>query len=423
MAKSIKTNSATQTSLKKNQLFIFLGGNNFWEGLFDTINLSLIQTIVKHNIIDCSNILMTTIIPRRMPKGKYPILIAKEEKLRKILLDHGTNIFFYHIPGRTLRGLFCALKNIRRLVLGFDERFIWSQNYFNCLIGILLKQQLPQTWVHFDMMGLAPQEELYYSSSNILSRLSKFCVLRILEFINIRKADSISVVSKRFQNYLVDRYNIRMGKIDVLPYTVDQNQFFYDEDLRQQYRKKYQIKTHEKIILYSGMLQKWQNPDLLFKFLNRIQKQDHENEFRFMILTFDRETASFLSIKHGINKVYIDSVNVETLNGIYNAADICIALRVKNIVSYVSSPVKIPEYLATKNSLVTLTYIGDFGTDLKHKKYALIKQDEDALLSTRIAELQQLKKPDEDDLAEIIEKYSFHKNIALISKVINRENE
>jgi len=409
--------------MKENKLFIFLGGHNFWEGLFDTVNLSFIQTIVKHKIIDCSNILMATIIPRKMPKGKYPILLEKEEILRKKLLDHGTNIFYYHIPGRTLRGLICALKNIRGLAMDYNERFIWSQNYFNCLIGILLKQQLPQTWVHFDMMGLAPQEELYYSSSNILSRLSKFCVLRILEFINIRKADSISVVSKRFQNYIVDRYNIRLGKIDVIPYTVDQQQFFYDEGLRQQYRKKYQIKDHEKIILYSGMLQKWQNPDLLFMFLKHIQKQDHQHEFQFMILTFDKKKASQLSTKYGTKNVFIASVDMETLNGIYNATDICIALRVKNIVSYVSSPVKIPEYLATKNSLVTLTYIGDFGTDLKHKKYALVKQDEDALLSTRIAELQQLKIPDEVDLAEIIEKYSFHKNIASISKVINRENE
>jgi len=162
---------------------------------------------------------------------------------------------------------------------------------------------------------------------------------------------------------------------------------------------------------------------LFFKFLRHIQTQDLLNEFKFMILTFDKRKAHQLSKKYGIKNIFIDSVTVDILNGIYNAADICIALRVKNIVSYVSSPVKIPEYLSTKNSLVSLTYIGDFGMDLQQKNYVLLKQDKNELLSTSISELRHLEKPNEFDLMEISEKYSFQNNIQLIKEVIKRKNE
>jgi hypothetical protein len=171
------------------------------------------------------------------------------------------------------------------------------------------------------------------------------------------------------------------------------------------------------------MLQKWQNPSLLFKFIKHIQSQDHQGEFKYMILTFDKSKARHLSKKFGIKNVFIDSVNVEILNGLYNAADICIAFRVKNIVSYVSSPVKIPEYLSTGNSLVSLTYIGDFFVDLQQKNYVLFKQDKNDLLSTSISEIRQLKKPNEADLMEISEKYAFQKNMDLITSVFKRVNE
>ena len=95
----------------------------------------------------------------------------------------------------------------------------------------------------------------------------------------------------------------------------------------------------------------------------------------------------------------------------------------KNIVSYVSSPVKIPEYLSTGNSLVSLTYIGDFGVDLQQKNYVLLKQDKNDLLATNISEVRKLKKPNEADLMEISEKYAFQKNIDLIRRVFNKINE
>jgi len=423
MTNSFQVSTVPQNLIKKDKIFIFLGGHNFWEGLFDTVNLSFVETLVKYKIIDCSNILVTTIIPKKIPNGKAPLLKQKEDLLRNKLRDHGININFYHIPGRTLKGLRHAARTINDIASKFDETFIWAKNYFNCLIGILLKKKIHNTWVHFDMMGLVPQEELLYSNINFISRFVRFFVLRILEIINIRNTDSISVVSKKFQNYLVARYNISSKRIHVIPCTFNQDQFFFNESLRVQYRKKYQTNENEKIILYSGMLQKWQNPSLLFKFLKHIQLQDRHGEFKYMILTFDKNKAHQLSRKYSIKNVFIDSVNVETLNGLYNAADICIALRVKNIVSYVSSPVKIPEYLSTRNSLVSLTYIGDFGMDLQQKKYVLLKQDKNDLLSTSISEIRQLEKPNEFDLMEISEKYAFQKNMYHIRKVFNRKNE
>ena len=41
--------------------------------------------------------------------------------------------------------------------------------------------------------------------------------------------------------------------------------FIVDDDCKKKVPLKYQILDHQKLILYSGMLQKWQRPDVLFR--------------------------------------------------------------------------------------------------------------------------------------------------------------
>ncbi|MBG7609754.1 MAG: hypothetical protein IZT55_02690, partial [Anaerolineae bacterium] len=195
---------------------------------------------------------MTTIIPCHISEDKCQILLSKEEALKEILLDQGVNIEFLHIQGRTLRGLFLALREIRKVAQEYDQKFIWSHNYFNCFIGAMIKILLPNTSLHFDIKGLVPEEELLYSDSNSIFRVAKFLVLRIFGSINIKFADSISVVSNRFKDYIVAKYRLSSRSVDVIPYLVDKNLFFHSEQIRNRFRQKYQIKEGQNLILYSG---------------------------------------------------------------------------------------------------------------------------------------------------------------------------
>jgi glycosyltransferase involved in cell wall biosynthesis len=423
LLQSIKFKESTNPLVTKGDVFIFLGGHNFWDGLFDTVNIRFVRNLFEFKMVDISNVLMTTIIPRHISEEKNQILISKEEALKNILLDHGVNVEYLHIQGRTLRGLFLALREIRKAALNFDQKFIWAHNYFNCFIGVFIKILLPNTYLHFDLKGVVPEEELLYSDSNLLIRLMKFLVLRVIGRINIKFADSISVVSKRFKDYVVAKYRLSSHSVAVIPYLVDTNLFHHSEELRRRFRRKYQIEEQQKLILYSGALQKWQKPKLLFSLIKVIQLQDKNHKFRFMILSYDQEKAHQFAAKYDIRNLIIDSASGTDLNGVYNAADIGIASRSDDLVSIVSSPVKIPEYLMTRNSLILLESIGDFGLDLKDKKFALVKKNKSDLLNIKIEEIEKLSKPDQADMIEIQGKYSIQKNTEIIKKIIILHNE
>jgi len=404
-------------------IFIFLAGLNFWEGLFDNCNIKFISNLFEYSVADFSQMLMTIITPKQLSNDEYKILIKKEGQIKMLALDHGLDIEFYHIEKRTIRSMLRASKEIRKKTVLYAKRFIWASNYFNCFLGILLKKQLPDTYLHFEMMGLAPEEELFYSKSNIVFRIAKFLLLRILGRIDLKKADSVSVVSKRFKDYVISKYHLNPDLVDVIPCFYDNKVFFQNSELRRQFRLKYLINDHQKLMLYCGMLQKWQMPDLLFAFFKKIQMQDKSHEFRFMILTFDQQKAQYYAKKYGIIDLIIDSVSGNDLNGAYNAADIGIATRTSDLVSKVSSPVKIPEYLATKNSLILLESIGDYGVELSHEKYALVKKDKKDLLTTTLKEISSLEKPDDKDLIYILEKFSIQGYVHVIKKIFKKSSK
>lgn len=407
-------------SKKSNSIFVFLGGHNFWEGLYDTVNISFIQNLVDHQLIEHTDVLMTTIIPKGTPQDKIALVNSKAEKLSSVLQKSHTNISYYHIQGRNIRAAIKAAKDIHAMIRTYDQKFIWAQNYFNTLIGVLIKRKRIGAHLHFDMRGLAPQEELHYSQSNFFSRVFKFLILLGVERINLVNADSISTVSKRFAQFLQKKYPHKNLQIEILPNYIDHNQLHYSEILREQFRQKYQILDGQYLVLYSGMLQKWQDPDLLFAFIKHIQDQDVDRQFRFIVLTFDQAKARQFAAKYQIKDLIIDQASAMALNGIYNAADIGIAFRDQKIASVVSSPVKISEYLVTGNCLILLESIGDFGQDLKDKPYVLLRKDRNKILETTLEEIKQLKCPDPVELAHINEMYSIHTNIKVIRRIINQ---
>jgi hypothetical protein len=228
------------------------------------------------------------------------------------------------------------------------------------------------------------------------------------------------VVTRRFREYIVKRYNLRSQKVVTIPCYFDQNQFYFDETLRLKFRNQYHISDNQKLIFYSGMLQKWQEPDLIFSFIKNLQIKDNHQDLRFMILTFDQKEARRYELKYNIKDLIIESACGQTLTGLYSAADIGIAFRSNDPVSYFSSPVKIPEYLGAQKCLISLEWIGDFGSDLQNKKYTLIKKNKKDLFSINIEDITGLIKPNTTDLEEIKKSYSFQSNFELTKKIINQ---
>ncbi len=408
-------------SSNKKRVLIFLGGHNFWEGLFDTNNIKFIRNLFELKLADFSHVLIGIIIPKQLSDDRQKILRQSEDQLKKIVHHYGATIDFCHISGRTPGSLLNASREIIQKTESYEKQYIWAHNYYNCFLGILVKKQLTKSYLHFELMGLVPEEELYYSESNFVSRLTKFIVLRIIGRLDLKFSDSISVVSKRFKEYIISKYHINPPSIDVTPCEYDDKMFFPSQEARTRFRSKYEIEDHQKLLLYSGMLQKWQKPDVLFTFLKNLQMQDIKQEFRFIMMTFDQKKARQYASKYKIKNLIIDAGSGDDLNGVYNAADIGISCRSSDWVSKVSSPVKIPEYLATQNSLVLLESIGDFGIDLKTKSYALVKKDHEDLLNTTLEEINRLKKPDEQDLNDIYTKYCLQRNTQIFKRIFEKQ--
>ena len=223
----------------------FLAGMNFWEGLFDNVNIKLIRNLLAFQLPDISHILMTIIVPNRLPAEKAGLLSKKEDLIKNIADAYKISVEFCHIRGRTISGLKAARKEICRKTILFEKRFIWGSNYFNCFLGVLIKRQIPNTLLHFEMMGLAPEEELLYSESRTAYKIFKFLTLRCLCRINLKYADSISVVSKQFKHYMIARYGVSASLIDVIPCFYDDKVFYVDRKLRNRFRIKYHIADNQ----------------------------------------------------------------------------------------------------------------------------------------------------------------------------------
>lgn len=417
---SVSTQAANNRSFENRSMIIYLCSHKFWEGLFDTVDLTFIRNLFLDGLVTDTDIVMSILVPRNVLFQKKNELVEKEENLRTYLQRYGAAINFIHLPGRSFKGIFAALTKIGHLSRNYHRRLLWANNYFNCFIAVMYKAFHPDVVIHFDMKGLVAEEEFHHSNSNLIARSIKYLTLKFLERLGVLKSDSIIVVSESFRKYLANKHHCNTDRIELIPCRYDTKLFFPDKKLRDIYRSKLQVAPNQKLVLYSGMFQKWQGPDLIFGFLKHIQSQDMKHEFRFMILSLDLETAERLAVRYQIDDVILQSATVDQLNGFYNAADIGIAFRSEDQVSFVSSPVKIPEYLATGNAVILMEYIGDFGRDLRDKKYALVKKNKIELMNTTIYEVKDLHKPDPNDLVEIQEKYSYHSNIAALKRILDR---
>jgi hypothetical protein len=223
-------------------------------------------------------------------------------------------------------------------------------------------------------------------------------------------------VSDQYKTYLEDKYKSGVKSIIVYPCAYDAGRFYPDQSLRRKYREKYKIKNHQKVFIYSGSMHKYQMPMDLFRFYENISNQDQEKNCVFIVLTPDRGKAEQLSRSFSISNLRIQFESGRDLAGVYNAGDIGVICRKKDIVNRVASPTKIAEYLATGNSVILTDGIGDYSGDLKDKKFAIVKKDIPAFLLTPISELMSLSRPNQNDLAWIRSRYSDEK-ISVFSQV------
>ncbi|MFW9929580.1 MAG: hypothetical protein ACFFD1_09330 [Candidatus Thorarchaeota archaeon] len=373
---------------------------------FENHQLGFIENLYANNVINFKHVIMGVYIPSPKNKTEELNIRRKTKMMEELSKKYSFGLDIIYIEGKTFRSIFDAIKEFKEKATPFKFKFIFSQNYHSGFIGLRIKQLLKNTYYHSNLRGVPAEEELFYSDSILFKRILNFIVLKWIEKKIIPRADSISVVSKEYRKYLKEKFKDKIKDVIIYPCAYNTQRLYINNNLGDTYRKKYGIEKEQKVLIYSGSLNKYQLPAKIFHFFSNISKQDEGKNWFFIFLTLDKQAAKHFSKTYKIQNLIVESASGEDLLGFYNASDIGIILRRKDLVNRVASPTKVAEYLATGNSIILTEGIGDFSSELRGKKFALIKKNQSEFLKTNINELLNLESPDINDLNWVKENYS-----------------
>jgi len=393
--------------MKNKEVFVFIGGQNILKGVFDSHNIKFLEKMYKYGVLKHKFVLVTFICKSNLSSSEQKIVKSKKDAMLKIAKKYNFNLDFYQINGRTMKALFSSCDQIADFILEKDltEPLFWAHNYYNGFIAFLLKRKISNAYFHLDLKGIPPEEELYYGEGNLVSRLFKFFVTRLIGRFAIKSADSISVVSNRFREYIYQKYKYKKD-VYVYPSVYDKLTFKFDNQIREKMREKHKIKSNERVVFYSGSFQNWQLPDTIFRFFKKIEDSDRKKKIKKYIFTRDIEKAKLLAKKYEVNDIVIKSLDVSELVKYLCMGDIGIICRKDDLVNNFASPTKIAEYIATRNSVILTESIGDYGFHFKNKPFAIVCKDVNSFLTLGYDSILNLKKPNDNFLKNFEKEYS-----------------
>lgn len=314
-------------------------------------------------------------------------------------------------------------KNVQKFIDNYkDENLIlFCQNYYMGFIGCLIKRHMNNIHIHIDFKGVVPEEHLMYGESNIFTNFMSYVGAKTFERNIFKYGDSFSAVSYNFKKYFENKYQIGSRPFVVLPSFVDTDKFFFEDARRKAYRDKLGYEDNDIVITYSGSLQKWQQPEVIFKFFLEASKQV---SYKFLILTFDTDKAKHLLCKYTIPKERIKILAVSPLDvtNYLNASDICLLIRKNDIVNNVASPTKFGEYLCTKNRIIISKGVGDFSTLMAKSNYGVCIENEYFEPRDILRIIGAKKAPTDSEILDFKCEYSVAKNIEKLSEILERVN-
>jgi glycosyltransferase involved in cell wall biosynthesis len=256
-----------------------------------------------------------------------------------------------------------------------------------------------------------PEEHLWYGTAYFLVNTMRYMFTKWFEKYFIKRADSFSVVSNYFKTYLVEKYDIEK-KIVVYPTVFNHQIFYYDEALRETTRDELEILPNEILLTYSGSFQKWQNPDILFRFFSQVLNQ--HPHFKLLIITYDHEKAHQLIQRYQIpiTRSIVRTGAPPEVNAWLNGSDICTLLRKDDLVNRVASPTKFLEYIVTRNKIIMTDHIGDYSEIIKNTNFGLISPDlKLGTLLNLFTRIDQIEYPSMAFIQQIVQMYSIESNI------------
>ncbi len=180
-----------------------------------------------------------------------------------------------------------------------------------------------------DIRGASYEEIAGYLKQGFLMKIKLFYLKKLFEKYAL-KAKLVNVVSDELKKYVLKTYHFNTENI-VVNHCIAGERFFWDIKIRENIRKKLEIKDNETLFVFSSSTGgKWQNGDGIAMALA-------QQGYKILMLT-----KKSYSHKNILNMF----VPYDDVPGYLMAADIGIIIRDEDTVNKVSSPIKFSEYLS-----------------------------------------------------------------------------
>lgn len=201
--------------------------------------------------------------------------------------------------------------------------------------------------------------------------------LRQIEIEAYQNADAVICISDAMIHEAQIKHGVNKNRLFKIPCLVDSQRFKNGAGERSKLRNKLDL-SNRFVVVFSGALDQWQKPDILFRIFKLIQAH-LENAF-FLILTPFQEKAKDLAIHHGLKSTDCAILHIpfKDVPGYLAASDLGLLARglfeSHSKVNLFSSPIKVPEYLVTGCPVVIGDGVGDMSGIVEREQLGLVSK-------------------------------------------------
>ena len=295
-------------------------------------------------------------------------------------------------------------------IVSFKPTHIYTRSHVDSIYARGVAKILGAISIYDVRGALADEVKIRHPRSKI-----RYNYILNKEIIEFRKSIRLSCVSTKLKDY-IKKYSGREDII-VIPSCYDENIFYYDAEARYKIRKDFNIYDCTKVICYSGGISKWQRIKDIVSLFKSISNRN--NKFKYLFITPNyKEMKNILNdCNMDINNCILVSCLQKDVSKYLSAADAGIIMRNDHIVNYVSSPVKVGEYLSCGLPIILTNNIGDYSEMIQKNKIGMII-DEKKEMSEQIISFMELN--DYNEIRNNAKKFS-RKKLSIGSNLENYE--
>lgn len=278
------------------------------------------------------------------------------------------------------------------------------------LIGIICRmfKKIP---VVFDMQGSLTDE---LKAHNFLG--GNQAVLSLMKAVERKIVDSVDRIissSEECANFVLSEFGISKDKIEIIPDGIDISMFSSQRGILN-LRKKFNVPTHKKIVVYLGVLSRYQGVDLLLDAIHKISSL--RKDIYFIIMGYPNvEYYKELSERMGISDLtyFTGRIPYEKMPDYLLLGDIAVSPKI----SATEANGKILNYMAA--GLPTIVFDNPVNKELLGNAGVYAKPDSNSLAEKIIELLESEKKMRElkENLKARVEKYFLWDKI--VEKIID----